>query len=265
MKAVVITGSTRGIGYGLAQAFLARDCSVTISGRTKETVDEVVKVLSSTHGSGRVMGYPCDVRDKEQLERLWRQSSEHFGRVDIWINNAGIGTATENLWDIPSNTIDSIIDVNLKGLMYGCQVAIRGMSDQGFGFIYNMEGLGSDGRHVDRIATYGTTKRAVAYLTKGLVNELNDSPVNIGSISPGMVITDLLMGDHKPETLEGKKATKIFNILADRVETVTPWLVDKMLINDKNGKRIRWLTTPKIIWRFLTGSITKRNPFPKTS
>jgi len=135
------------------------------------------------------------------------------------------------------------------------------MEKQGAGFIYNLEGLGSDGRHVDRIATYGTSKRAIAYFTEGLAIELKNGPVKIGSLSPGMVITDLLMGDYDQDSQRWQEAKKIFNILADQVETVTPWLVEKMLANDKNGRRIRWLTTPKIIWRFISAPLLKRDPF----
>lgn len=261
MKVVVITGSTRGIGYGLAEAFLEWDCAVVISGRTQPAVDEAIAKLSVKHDPQKLIGYSCDVRIYEQVQQLWDRSKAHFGHIDYWINNAGIGTAPANFWQIPSETTDAIVDVNVKGLMHGCQVAIQGMENQGFGFIYNMEGLGSDGRHVDRITTYGTTKCAIAYFTKGLGKELKNTPVSIGSLSPGMVITDLLMGDYEQDSLEWVRAKKIFNILSDRVATVTPWLVDQMLSNKTNGKRLRWLTTPKIIWRFMTAGILKRDPF----
>jgi len=261
MRTIVITGSTRGIGLGLAQEFLARECQVVISGRSQETVNAAIQKLIEKYPAENIMGCPCDVRELEQVQALWDRSLAHFGTVDIWINNAGLGTAPANFWTIPAETTDRIIDVNIKGLMHGCQVAIQGMEKQGAGFIYNLEGLGSDGRHVDRIATYGTSKRAIAYFTEGLAIELKNGPVKIGSLSPGMVITDLLMGDYDQDSQRWQEAKKIFNILADQVETVTPWLVEKMLANDKNGRRIRWLTTPKIIWRFISAPLLKRDPF----
>lgn len=88
---------------------------------------------------------------------------------------------------------------------------------------------------------------------------MENTGVKIGTLRPGMVITELLTAelDEKPE--DEKRLRQVFNILADRGETVTPFLVDKMLANEKNGTAIKWLTTPKIIWRFLTASFSKRN------
>lgn len=261
MKVVVITGSTRGIGYGLADAFLDRDCAVVISGRTQAAVEAAIANLSENHDPQKLFGCSCDVRNHIQVQQLWDRSQAHFGHIDYWINNAGIGTTPANFWQIPTETTSALVDVNIKGLMHGCHVAIQGMEEQGSGFIYNMEGLGSDGRHVDRIVTYGTTKCAIAYFTKGLAKEVQNTPVHIGSLSPGMVITDLLMGNYEEGSPEWNRAKKIFKILADRVETVTPWLVDRMLRNKVNGKRLRWLTTPMIMWRFMTAGILKRDPF----
>jgi len=264
MKTIVITGSTRGIGYGLATAFLERGCKVVISGRTQQAVDDSVEKLTQDHDPANILGISCDVKEAEQVQALWDGAKAHFGQVDIWVNNAGIGTGLANFWDIPHTTTANVVNVNTKGLMIGCSVAIRGMRVQGSGFVWNMAGLGSDGRRVKRVLLYGTTKYALTYLTDGLARELKGSPVKIGALSPGMVITDLLMGDYTEGSEEWNRAKKIFNILADRVETVTPWLVDKMLSDQKNGAWIRWLTTPKIIWRFMTARLTRRDPFSKT-
>lgn len=261
MKVVVITGSTRGIGFGLARSFLDQGYAVTLSGRTNESVERAMAKLAKKYPIDHILGCACDVRHRDQVETLWEKANDQFGQVDIWINNAGIGTGVIDFWDHPADIQEQVVGVNIIGLMHGCSVAIQGMLKQGRGFIYNMEGLGSDGRQVRGILLYGTTKYSLAYLTRGLVKELKGTPVKIGSLSPGMVITDLLMGDYDLNSNEWQKAKSIFNILADRVETVTPWLVKKMLSNDNHGIRINWLTTPKIIWRFLTARITRRNPF----
>jgi len=261
MKTIVITGSTRGIGYGLAEQFLKRGCSIVISGRTQDAVDQATLQLSQSYDPVKILGCPCDVRDRGQVENLWNMAQQKFGRIDIWINNAGIATKPQQFWNIPPDTQQTLLEVNTLGLMHGCSVAIQGMLDQGAGFIYNMAGLGSDGRHVNRILLYGTTKYALTYLTEGLARELKKIPVNMGALSPGMVITDLLMGDYEEGSTEWEQANKIFKILADRVETVTPWLVEKMLTNQKNGAWIRWLTTPRIIWRFMTARLLNRDPF----
>jgi short-subunit dehydrogenase len=143
--------------------------------------------------------------------------------------------------------------------MYGSRVALQGMLKQGRGQIYNMEGQGSDGTMRPGLTLYGTTKAAITALTKGLIKEVKGKPVQVCYLSPGMVITDLLVGDYSPEEFERVK--RIFNILADKLETVSPWLVDQILANDKHGARIAWLTPQKAAYRFLTARFNKRDLF----
>jgi len=262
METVVITGSTRGIGYGLAESFLGLGCAVVVGGRSASTTEAATTKLSSQYGSERVYGCPCDVRDLDQVKGLWAAAAQQYGKVDCWINNAGIGPTGLRFWEQGAQDIRAAVDVNLVGTMNGCAVAIPAMLDQGHGSVYNMEGLGSDGRQARGSALYGCTKSAIAYLTKGLANEVEGSPVIVGSLSPGMVITDLLTGQFRKESSDWESAKRIFNILADRVETVTPWLAEKALLNTKNGARIQWLSKAKIAWRFLSSPFQKRDMFP---
>ena len=88
MKTVVVTGSTRGIGHGLADAFLARGCCVVVSSRRPDAVEAAVTGLSAKHEPQRVFGQPCDVRRFEQVQALWDAARARFGSVQIWINNA---------------------------------------------------------------------------------------------------------------------------------------------------------------------------------
>jgi short-subunit dehydrogenase len=259
MKTIVITGSTRGIGYGLADAFLARDCSVTVSGRAQEDVERTVAKLESRHDSSRVFGHACDVTQFEQVQALWDAAKAHSGQVDIWINNAGISHPQMDFCDHPSERIKAVVDTNLIGAMNGAKVALAGMLEQGFGAIYNMEGLGSDGRKMDGLTLYGCTKYGLRYLTDALVQEAKGTPVIVGALRPGMVMTDLVTRqfDDRPE--EWERAKRIFNIIADRTETVTPWMVDKILANTKTGVRINWMTGGRMILRFLTAPFRKRN------
>ena len=145
--------------------------------------------------------------------------------------------------------------------MYGAKVALTGLLAQGFGSLYNMEGLGSDGRQVDGLTLYGSTKRGLNYLTEALVRETAGTPVLVGALSPGMVITDMLTSPYDPDSAEWERAKRIFNILADRVETVTSWLAQQVLANQQHGVRIRWLTRGKIFKRFLLAPLRKRNLF----
>lgn len=258
-QVVVITGSTRGIGYGLAQAFLARGCQVVVNGRSQAAVERAVAALAASYEPGCIFGQPADVTDPAQVQALWNGAVERFGRVDIWINNAGLENRQMVLWELPPETIQAVVDTNLCGTIYCCQVAIRGMRAQGGGHIYNMEGFGSEGRIQTGITPYASTKYAIAYLTKALVAETADLPVRISTLNPGMVLTDMLLDNVPPERLANAK--RIFNILADRVETVAPWLAQRILENDKAGTRIAWLTTPQILLRFLLARFRKRDLF----
>lgn len=264
MKIVVITGSTRGIGYGLADAFLDLGCAVTITGRTPASVEGAVSKLSAKHEADRILGQTCDVTQIEQVQALWDAAVAHFGRIDIWINNAGISHPRRDFWEHSPKRIQAVMDTNLVGVMYGSQVALRGMLDQGFGSVYNVEGMGSDGRQVEGMTLYGTTKYGLHYLTDALVEETKRTPVLVGALSPGMVITDMLTSEEVRSEEDWETTKRIFNILADRVEDVTPWLARQVLDNDKTGVRIKWLTRGKIMARFLTSPFRKRDLFEES-
>jgi hypothetical protein len=97
--------------------------------------------------------------------------------------------------------------------------------------------------------------------SQALIQETEGTAVQVGTISPGMVVTDLLLDPMEADPEIFTRSRRIFNILSDRVETVTPFLAQKILQNDQGGAKIRWLTRPKMIWRFLTAPFSKRNPF----
>jgi short-subunit dehydrogenase len=137
------------------------------------------------------------------------------------------------------------------------------MRKQGGGQIYNLEGWGSDGKRRNALTVYGTTKRAVRYFTRGLADELEGESVLVGTLSPGMMVTDFLtapmvgMEDAEP-------MRRIVNILGDRPQTVAEYLVGKILGNRRNHAYFVWLTTAKIIGRFLMAPFRKRDLFVGT-
>jgi NAD(P)-dependent dehydrogenase (short-subunit alcohol dehydrogenase family) len=261
MKIVVITGSTRGIGFGLADAFLALGCAVTVSGRAQATVDKAVADLATRYGPDRLLGRPCDVIQPDQVQALWDAAKAHFGRVDIWINNAGLGTAMTAFWDHPPEEIEAMVTTNVIGAMFGAKVALRGMREQGSGALYNVEGLGSDGRRIAGLTLYGSTKYALAYLTNALAQEVRGTPILVGALRPGMVLTDLLVDRLPTDPRERQRTKHVLNLLTDRVETVTPWLARKVLANQKNGVHLAWLTAGRLLGRFLMTPFRKRDLF----
>ena len=196
-----------------------------------------------------------------EVEGLWKAAVDKFGQVDIWINNAGAGNPQIPIWDYSHELIDKVIGANVIGAFYGMNVALKGIKQQGFGSVYNMEGLGSSGPVIKGLALYSATKSALAYLTTAAAKEVEGSNIIVGGLRPGMVATKLITAQYKELPEEWKKAERIFNILSDRVETVTPWLVDKILSNKKNGVRINWLSRSKVMVRFLSAPFHKRHIF----
>jgi short-subunit dehydrogenase len=258
-KNVVITGSTRGIGLEMAKQFLLRGCCVTISGRGLELSPVTKKLLDDFQD--KYMYVPCNVQKKAELQILWDVSAAKWGKIDIWINNAGQNTPHVFSWETEENITRQIVETNITGMILGSQIAASGMLKQGSGAIYSMEGLGSNDMIQEKTIHYGMTKRALTYYMKGLAKELKGSGVIAGRLSPGMMLTDFITKDHegKPaEVVTNESFRKVFNILADRPETVAAYLVPGMLSNKKNDAHIVWLTGFKAALRFMKAPFSKR-------
>jgi NAD(P)-dependent dehydrogenase (short-subunit alcohol dehydrogenase family) len=259
-KSIVITGSTRGIGFHLARAFLEQDCTLTINGRTSEGVNEALARLGN-FPQEQIFGYAADVTDFNQVQCLWDESISHFGKVDIWINNAGTAIPMMQFWDVPPKRYRQLVKTNILGTMYGTQVALSGMISQGFGALYNMEGFGARGRSMQGMTLYGSTKAAIHFINRSLARETKGTPVITGGIAPGMVITEMITRQFEGREEELEKSKPILNIIAEKPETVTPVLADKILRNRKNGVTITF-SSPAFMWlKFLQAPFKKRDLF----
>lgn len=254
---VVITGSTRGIGHGLARAFLARGCRVVVSGRAQAAVDDAVRSLGAPE---RTLGLAADVTSEPDQQALWDAAVQRFGRVDVWIANAGRSVRRGGVDEVPAEELRSLVETNVLGVLHSAQVALRGMVPAGRGQLWLVEGFGSGNERAAGMASYGATKRSVSYLVKALQKEAKGTGVQVGALSPGIVLTDLLLHDDDGSP-QAERAKKVFRILGDRVETVTPWLADRVLATDRGGARVAWLTKRKAFARFATAGVTKRDPF----
>ena len=251
-KTVVITGGTRGIGLGMAKEFLSRGHNVVITGTSEESV---ARGLEDIGENSNVIGVPCLVENTDSIEKVWDRAIERFSIVDVWINNAGAATSRNGLEELSYDEITRTIDTNLTGTILATRIVSSRMLKQGSGQIYMFEGFGSNGQLQKGISVYGSTKRALRYFTAAAANEFKDTPIVIGSISPGIVTTDLLLRSSKSSEKDWEKAKKVLNVLADRAEIVTPWLVDEVLKNNKNGAKIAWLTTIKVLGRLIFGRL----------
>ncbi len=258
---VVITGSTHGIGYFMAQEFLGRGCPVVISGRTQQAVDEAVAKLTASHNPDLVHGTPCDVTDFNQMKMLWDYAYSRFGHIDIWINNAGTSAPMMDFWELSQEQYDEVVRTNILGTMYGSKIALAGMLAQGYGALYNMEGFGARGGSMRGVTLYGSTKAGVHFINRGLAAETKGTPIIVGAIAPGMMITEMVTRqfEGREKELEGFK--RILNIIAERPETVAPVLVEKILSNKKNGATIAFSSRAHLITKFITAPFKKRDLF----
>ena len=105
---------------------------------------------------------------------------------------------------------------------------------------------------------YGTTKRGLDYLTNALFKELKDSPIIVGKIRPGLLVTEGVIREAKQDMENFQKSRKTMNIIADKVDTVTPFLVERILATSKSGTKIAWLNGAKMAKRFMLAPFNKR-------
>ncbi|NTV06699.1 MAG: SDR family oxidoreductase [Chlorobiaceae bacterium] len=258
-KTVVITGSTRGIGFGLARCFLERGCNVVLNGSSPESTSKAMAKLQGYRE--HVVGIPADISGREGITLLYDEAVSHFGHVDIWINNAGIGHEMLNAWELDYGELSKVLRVNIDGVVSGTIIPFLRMKEQGGGKIFNMEGLGSDGLMLDGMTIYGTSKSALTYFTRSFAHEASGTSVQIGTISPGMVVTDMLLRTVSGGSAEILRKKKFFNLMADTVETVAPYLTEKILDATAQSPKIKWLTKPKMVVRILMAPFRKRNLF----
>lgn len=264
MKTVVITGSARGLGFNMARFFREYDYNVVISDLKEENLIKAKEDLEKTESKGKIIYKTCDVSKLNELEDLMRFAVSEFNTVDIWINNAGVNQPQKVVWELSENEINTIIDVDLKGAIYGSKVAMEEMSKNHSGAIYNIEGYGSNDAHMLGLNMYGTSKRAVTYFTESLAKEAEErnTGVIVGKLSPGIMITEFTTHSLGNDSMElSEKTKKVYNILGDTPQTVGKFLVDEMIKNTKNNVKINWLTNRKAFVRFLTSGFNKRNFF----
>lgn len=216
-----------------------------------------------------VHGIPCDVADAVQVQALWDAAVEALGGVDHWINNAGIAQPKQPVWELDPSVMDAVVRTDLLGVLYGARAALRGMAAQPrrperlAGAIWFMEGHGSDGRIMHGLSVYGAAKRALRYVARALAVEARDTGVLVGTLSPGIMVTDFTLQQlDRRDTASWERARRVFDILADRPETVAAFLVPRILAARRTGTLIAWLTGAKILFRFLFAGILRRRVMP---
>jgi 3-hydroxybutyrate dehydrogenase len=202
-KVAAITGSTGGIGKGIAVAFLREGASVVLNGRDEEAGR---KVLAELDAGDRAIFCGGDVKKRGDVERLVSTTAEHFGHIDILVNNAGgavgLGAPT---WELSDEVWDDVIAWNLNSTFWATRAALKLMVARQSGRIINISSV--EGKHGKPILTpYVAAKHAINGMTKSIAKEVGTSGITVNAICPGLVLTDIVLRNG-PKTAEGMGLT----------------------------------------------------------
>eukprot|EP00897_Mesotaenium_endlicherianum_P010801 jgi/Mesen1/974/ME000012S00517 len=244
---VVITGGTKGLGFAMAREFLQRGYSVIICGRNEERLEAAVERLGGEFLDAKIFGAKCDVSSADDVTALGTFIQEHAGTVKYWINNAGEVTAKQLLTDIPAADIIRVASTNVIGTLLCCREALRVMTqqpgssaaDEPLYHIFNMGFTKWGAKFTKSACTHKSTKVALTQLTAALNEDLKAAgvkSVGVHNLSPGLVLTDLLLKDSTPG------ARRFFNTIAEEADTVAAELVPKILAVEGSGKSIAYLS-----------------------
>ena len=196
-KVAVITGGTRGLGLEIAKAYTHAGASVVIASRSQESVDRALGIL---HGQGaQVSGMTCDVGEREQVQVLNELATSTFGRLDIWVNNAGTAGPYGPTVHINPDEFVKVIKTNILGVYFGSIYAMRQFLPNSGGKLINILGRG-DRKPVAMQNAYTASKAWVRSFTLALAEEYKNSGVGIFAYNPGLMETELM---EKIEVVEG--------------------------------------------------------------
>jgi NAD(P)-dependent dehydrogenase (short-subunit alcohol dehydrogenase family) len=190
-KVAIVAGGTKGIGLGIALEFVREGAKVVVGGTTDKTGENAVRAIEEAGGVGLFVN--CDVSDLDALDRIIRQTVERFGRLDIYVANAGINDPGKTHFiDITPDQYDRIMGVNLRGMFFGGQKAARQMISQGQGgVIINMSSVNAH-LALDAQVVYTTSKGGVQQLTKVQAVALAPHNIKVNAMAPGPVETELM-------------------------------------------------------------------------
>jgi len=182
-KTVVITGGTSGVGRAAAEAFALEGCNVVVAARGQKGLDETVALC---HDLGVVaLGVPTDVSVAEEVENLAQKALQFNGRIDFWVNNAGV-MASGKFEEIPLESIDQVVKTNLLGYIHGAYAAIPIFKRQKEGVLINNVSIGG-WMPAPYSTAYSSTKFGIRGMVEGLQGELSDEPnIHVVGLYPGI-------------------------------------------------------------------------------
>ncbi len=182
-KVIVITGGSQGFGKALAKALKQENAQVVISSHDKKNLETTAKELSVNY-------FLTDVTSFDEVKKLGEYVIEKYGKIDFWINNAGIQIAPSLVEEVDVKKLHYLFDVNFFGYFYGCQIALSQMRKQNGGVIVNINSTaGLDGK--PGISAYSSSKFAIKGLTESIRREVKDLEIKILAVFPGGMQTDI--------------------------------------------------------------------------
>ncbi len=259
-KVAVITGGSRGLGLGIAEAFAREGAAVVIASRSKKSVDAAVQSIQSR--GYRATGLPCDVGNLAQVEALAAHAVATFGRLDIWVNNAGLSAPYGPTAHLPSSEFQATVNTNIIGVYNGSVTALRHFVAQRSGKLINLLGRG-DNQPVPYQNAYASSKTWVRSFTAALAKEYADSGVGIYAFNPGLVTTEMLSQVSAVQGYEAKLAplTKVVAVLGNPPEVPAEralWIASSAT-DGRTGLNVQVITPTFLLsrglraaWRWIT-------------
>ncbi|MFI2313731.1 short-chain dehydrogenase [Streptomyces sp. CB00072] len=189
-KAVLVTGAGSGIGRAVALAFAAEGASVVAAGRTAASLDETVALIGKEGGSA--VAVTADVTRSEDVRALVRRTVEHFGSLDVAVNNAGVFRGGAPVADLPEEDWRTLLDINVTGVFLALRAEIARMREQptGGAIVNIASNLGAHSR-IPGVAGYLTSKAAVSALTRAAALDHIADGIRINAVSPGATATTM--------------------------------------------------------------------------
>jgi NAD(P)-dependent dehydrogenase (short-subunit alcohol dehydrogenase family) len=184
-KGAVVTGAARGIGASVAARLAEAGASVVVADLDGEAAMALAKQLAEEHGRTMV-GAAVDVADEASVVALADLAAERLGRLDIWINNAGIFPHTGPVVEADAALFERVLAVNVNGMFYGAREAARRMSDGGS--IVNLASITGFAARAG-LTAYSTSKHAVVGLTRNLAKDLAPRGIRVNAVAPGLIVT----------------------------------------------------------------------------
>ena len=182
-RVALIIGAGSDMGAAMARVFAEAGAEIVLADIAEGPMDRTSEALQS--GGRRALSRRVDVRQKEEVDELVLRAKEHFGRLDAVLNIAGV-IHDAAVSDTAEADLDRVLDVNLKGVYFGCQAAVKAMGKQGHGSIINMASLAAFSP-VPLLSAYAMSKAAVVALTRTLALEVGRFGLRVNAIAPGYV------------------------------------------------------------------------------